>query len=1046
MKKITSKVTALIIINIILFSSISTYATVFRSIVANGNWSNPATWDQGSIPSATDSVYLSSSTVIIVDVFSSCAQLFIDSSNGFAPTVLNIDTGMSLQINGNIFLKKGNALGAFVNIVPKSTLNVLGDIYFLGTNPTLVENKIVIEDSAFFYLRGNFNFTNNLESLNGNSNSTFVYNGNSLQILAVPTNFIYDNLILQNTSPSGMTMNGHLNAGKLTGNLIINTPILNTGLYRIVPTSADTFNIGANNVLILDSNTASLTGFSTYIYNANSTVKLNGSNQTIDGSSFQKMIINGSGTKQILSNSSINDSLIIKAATLNISTNRLDGPGVLSMNGGELQLAKLGVALPEMSGVYNLSGGTINFNGAGSQIINALPSYYNIWTNGTGIKTLSDSINIKNDLAINLNTTLDITNANHQINIGGNWLNNGEFNERAGEVNFNGTSTQTITGIDTFYNFTVNNSSSIDTIIGTQYILNFLTLNTGTLNTNDSFTLGSNSSLTASIIPNGGNINGDVTVQRYIDISNTNSHLIGSCVSGTKVIDYDDNLTINGVIGADAPGSNPNIFYYDEALNLANTDTGFVAPTDTGVSINVLNDGYLFNIDPTDLPVTIDVTGPVNINNHTTTLNYTNNSNPYYDGRNLVSNPFPFPIDWNATNGWTLTNIASTMHYFDENSGIYRGFNDNTGQAINNGSAIIPSSQAFWVQTNNSTNTFSLDNQVRSGMDVPFNKTTGTIVMPTDILELSLYDNSDSNFSMQAIINFINGADTSLETDYDSYQFESLDSTKPFFASLINNSLPMAINSYPELSYKNHDVPLFVEIQQDTSYTIMLSNTSGVIGSGCVNITLEDLQTSITTNLVTDTFYTFNMLGGNIDTARFILHIQPTVYADFSKNKDSIDLKIESDIVFTNNSLGTTYEWDFGDGTGTVSTVSPTHTYTNAGQYITRLIAIEGVCRDTSYDTVTILNTTGINSNNLEDVVSIFPNPANRQVFISLNTKESLEDIYIKIYNMTGKQVYSAIANKKTNKIDLTNIAAGIYTIRLSNNSDFVIKKLVLVK
>lgn len=58
---------------------------------------------------------------------------------------------------------------------------------------------------------------------------------------------------------------------------------------------------------------------------------------------------------------------------------------------------------------------------------------------------------------------------------------------------------------------------------------------------------------------------------------------------------------------------------------------------------------------------------------------------------------------------------------------------------------------------------------------------------------------------------------------------------------------------------------------------------------------------------------------------------------------------------FNNTSIGaSTYEWDFGDGTGSFS-AQPQHIYTSEGGFIIRLIAITGAgCRDTTYSALDV--------------------------------------------------------------------------------------------
>ncbi|HTN46155.1 MAG TPA: PKD domain-containing protein [Flavipsychrobacter sp.] len=60
---------------------------------------------------------------------------------------------------------------------------------------------------------------------------------------------------------------------------------------------------------------------------------------------------------------------------------------------------------------------------------------------------------------------------------------------------------------------------------------------------------------------------------------------------------------------------------------------------------------------------------------------------------------------------------------------------------------------------------------------------------------------------------------------------------------------------------------------------------------------------------------------------------------------------------FTNQSTGSisNYDWDFGDNTPHVNTVSPTHLYTTVGTYTVRLVAIDSAgCSDTVRKTITV--------------------------------------------------------------------------------------------
>jgi len=84
--------------------------------------------------------------------------------------------------------------------------------------------------------------------------------------------------------------------------------------------------------------------------------------------------------------------------------------------------------------------------------------------------------------------------------------------------------------------------------------------------------------------------------------------------------------------------------------------------------------------------------------------------------------------------------------------------------------------------------------------------------------------------------------------------------------------------------------------------------------------------------------------------------VNPSPVAGFTSNSP---VRANTTALFTNTSESgaTSYYWDFGDGIGTSTAVSPTYVYTSTGMYVVTLIAYndEG-CSNTYTDTVTVIS------------------------------------------------------------------------------------------
>ncbi|MDP7567471.1 MAG: T9SS type A sorting domain-containing protein, partial [Flavobacteriales bacterium] len=79
--------------------------------------------------------------------------------------------------------------------------------------------------------------------------------------------------------------------------------------------------------------------------------------------------------------------------------------------------------------------------------------------------------------------------------------------------------------------------------------------------------------------------------------------------------------------------------------------------------------------------------------------------------------------------------------------------------------------------------------------------------------------------------------------------------------------------------------------------------------------------------------------------------------------------------------------------------------------------------------------------NELNEKISIYPNPSNGKLFIS--TSEVIKSI--KVTNIIGKEIYSN-NNFNDNSIDLINFNNGVYFINLSTEKGTITKKIILTK
>ena len=85
----------------------------------------------------------------------------------------------------------------------------------------------------------------------------------------------------------------------------------------------------------------------------------------------------------------------------------------------------------------------------------------------------------------------------------------------------------------------------------------------------------------------------------------------------------------------------------------------------------------------------------------------------------------------------------------------------------------------------------------------------------------------------------------------------------------------------------------------------------------------------------------------------------------------------------------------------------------------------------------------GINQYELNQSVSVYPNPASNNVTIEISDLK-LKGAIVRLFNIVGEVVYQAEIINSDSVIDVSSFAKGIYTIDIENNGNRVFKKLVV--
>ncbi|MBL1233274.1 MAG: hypothetical protein CMD31_09620 [Flavobacteriales bacterium] len=479
---------------------------------------------------------------------------------------------------------------------------------------------------------------------------------------------------------------------------------------------------------------------------------------------------------------------------------------------------------------------------------------HNVFINGQNAQV--GSLTIDGSLSFNSTDTL-------QVN--GDVVNNNIVTPGTGTFYFTGASlAQNISGNLTMYSLILDNPLGL-TINNSASIQGWLDILNGTLTTNNNLTLRSNASGTAAYYrPVAGEINGDITVERFLN-EGESYYLLAPVVSGGNLEDWNQEFEMQGFTGTEWPGGISSVYYYDQNNIVNDFNQGYTVPNST---FNVIDPkvGYEIYVgDDTKATGarTIDITGTVVVGNVSYNCPHiVKTGNPANDGWSLITNPYPAPVRWGSVpKSGSIDNA-------------YRKRTDGSRVSIGN-SWFIASGEAIWIHANPGGGSINFQSWLAGfNEDITDTYNNRLLNQNNEILatvKLGYTHNNTTEYDI-AYVGFDVNATDNKDSELDAYKLNNIFQHKPNL-STINNGYRLERNVLSMNTTTIIPINIKTDLPNNTlnSYTLAFEDIATLLKNNKV-LTFEDTELNVSFKLTEDTVYSFTMYD-TVTTNRFLLYV-----------------------------------------------------------------------------------------------------------------------------------------------------------------------------
>ncbi|WP_299251840.1 hypothetical protein [uncultured Cytophaga sp.] len=408
------------------------------------------------------------------------------------------------------------------------------------------------------------------------------------------------------------------------------------------------------------------------------------------------------------------------------------------------------------------------------------------------ISTIASVATLTNNGSITLAGS-GIFNVYGDINSTGTWT-----SATGSTLNLVGPAAQSITGVSSVANITINNSAGVS--VATAMTVNeTVTLKSGVLVTNNKLTINFDNGGNIAYNPSdAGSVVGSVTATRNL---NYKTHYIAAPFAGVT----------SAQVQATTPlfvGKYWKMYTKDFAKQnwTAVITTTQSMPLGTGFSLSL----------PTAAPLNLSGTYT-----HGSTFSSEAYSNVGVEKYFMIGNPYPSTLDWDNGAGWTKTNIGGSIYYL--NAATSQTASYVSGTATNGGTGYVPAMQSFMVLCTGTGgySSVSINNNARISLQNP----SFWRVASEDIIRIHL-TGENPVLTDEAVIRFNESATNMFDFDLDATKIMNGGKYPSVYTR--EGSSQYSINSYARPDSAKV-IPVLAKLVEDGTYTLRFENTNSSI-------------------------------------------------------------------------------------------------------------------------------------------------------------------------------------------------------------------------